>query len=206
MPDAPRAAPIFISHCHEDNAWCRAFVEGLRHAGADVWYDEHNMGYGALQEKIEHEMRARSIFIVILSPIAVTKPKPWVKREMNAAISLKDNDDARIILPVVAEQCEVPLLWREYKRTSGPGDTGLTATEAAGRVVYALALTPAAMAPAPAPADETAEQAWERGKGLYAQKRYAEALVAYKRAIELDRNNAIYWDNKGDALMRLHQY
>ncbi|HEV7129378.1 MAG TPA: toll/interleukin-1 receptor domain-containing protein, partial [Ktedonobacterales bacterium] len=195
--------PIFVSHCHEDNAWCRDFVAGLRTAGADVWYDEHNLGYGGLSEEIERELRARPIFIVVLSPVAVTRP--WVRREVDGAIRLKDREPERIFLPVVAEKCEVPLLWEGYRRTSGPGDTALPAAEAAGRVIHALGLAPAAappVAPPPAPA-ETAAQAWERGKGLRAQGRFQEALTAYERAISLDSRNATYWNSKGVALGNL---
>lgn len=154
-----QAARIFVSHAHEDNAWCRAFVQALRQAGADMWYDEHNLGYGTLGEEIERELRARPIFLVILSPAAIHKP--WVRREVEAAISLKDEEPERIVLPMMAE---VPLFWRGYKRVAGPGDAGLTATE-------------------------TVEAAWERGKGLRAQRRPAEALAAYERAIALDPNN-----------------
>jgi hypothetical protein len=57
-----RSARIFVSHAHEDNAWCRSFVQGLRQAGADIWYDEHNLGYGELGVEIERELRARPIF------------------------------------------------------------------------------------------------------------------------------------------------
>ena len=50
---------IFVSHSHEDDAFCRLLVDALRHAGADVWYDEHNLVSGQLLDVIEHELRAR---------------------------------------------------------------------------------------------------------------------------------------------------
>jgi tetratricopeptide (TPR) repeat protein len=181
-------------------------VQALRDAGASVWYDEHNLGYGALGEEIERELKARSIFVVILSPASVGKP--WVRRETNAAISLRDEEPDRIILPVVAEKTEIPLFWREYKRVSGPGDTGLSATEAAGRVAHTLSITPVgAPAASPPPAtSETAAAAWERGKGLYAQKRYEEALAAYERALALEPWESAYWNSKGNALWDLKRY
>ncbi len=63
---------IFVSHSHEDDAWCRDFVTELRAKGANVWYDEHDMGYGSLSEGIERELRTCPIFIVILSPTSIT--------------------------------------------------------------------------------------------------------------------------------------
>lgn len=134
----PKATPhIFVSHAHEDNAWCRAFVEALRHGGADVWYDEHNLGYGELAEEIERELASRPIFIVVLSPASVAKP--WVRRETEAAIHLRDTVPGRGILPVVAARAEVPLLWAGYKRIAGPDGGGLDPAEAAGRVAHSLA-------------------------------------------------------------------
>jgi tetratricopeptide (TPR) repeat protein len=195
-----QAAGIFISHAHEDNSWCRAFVQALRNAGADVWYDEHNLGFGVLSKEIEGELKARPIFIVILSPLSVTKP--WVEREVSAAIALQDQDPARIILPVVAEKTEIPLFWQSYKRVSGAGDAGLTAVEAAGRVVHTLAIMPAGMIiePAPPVTSETAVAASERGDGLYAQHRNEEALAAYERAVVLDPEVAKYWSKMGSVL------
>jgi tetratricopeptide (TPR) repeat protein len=200
-----QAAGIFVSHAHEDNAWCRAFVLALREAGADVWYDEHNLGYGVLGEEIERELKVRPIFIVILSPASVGKP--WVRREMNAAVGLRDEEPDRIILPVVAEKTEIPLFWREYKRVSGPLDAGLTAAEAAGRVVHTMAIVPASVPVAPAPPvmTETAQEAWERGKGLRAQGRFAEALAAFERAITLEPEQAAYWYGKGAVLLDLQR-
>jgi tetratricopeptide (TPR) repeat protein len=197
------AARIFVSHSHADNAWTRPFVEALRQAGADVWYDEHNLGYGVLDDEIERELRARPIFLVVLSPAAVARP--FVRREMAAAINLQDQDPTRIILPVMADKAEVPLLWRAYRRISGPDDAGLAPSEAAGRVVHALALVPAEAASAPIPpaVSETAEAAWERGEGLYAQSRYEEALAAFERALELDPTYTHALIGKGSALSAL---
>lgn len=142
---------IFISHSHEDNAWCREFVAALRAQNTDVWYDEHNMGYGALSEEIERELRTRSIFIVVLSPHSINSR--WVAREVDAAIHLQDRDSNYVILPVMAATCEVPLLWVTYKRVSGPNDTGLPPTEAARRTAHALGIqvheTPASPLPLP---------------------------------------------------------
>jgi len=198
----PQAAHIFVSHNAQDALWCHDFVAGLRATEANVWYDEHNLGYGQLMTEIERELRARPIFIVVLSPSAVASK--WVQREVNAAIDLADHDPQRIILPVVAEKCDIPLFWRGFKRITGPDDGGVTAQEAAGRVIRALALAPAAAAVAPAPSPaaraETKEDAVERGNGLHAQKRYAEALAAYDRALALDPQWALAWTNKGATL------
>jgi tetratricopeptide (TPR) repeat protein len=194
------AARIFVSHSHEDTAWARPFVAALRQAGADVWYDEHDRGYGALSDEIERQLRACPIFTVVLSPAAVASR--WVRREVAAVISLHDQEPKRIIVLVMAMQVEVPLLWREYRRMGGPEDAGLAPAEAAGRVVHAFAIVPAEAhaAPTPPAVSETAEEAGARGEGLHVQGRFAEALAAYERALELDPKFAFAWTGKGTML------
>lgn len=194
------AAGIFVSHAHEDNAWCRTFVEMLRQAGASVWYDEHNLSHGVLGEEIERELKARPSFIVILSPASVSSP--WVRQEMNGAIHLRRQNPERVILPVVAEKTEVPLFWEEYKRLCGPGDSGLSAREAAGWVVHTLGIGLGG----PRPVPETAEEATTRGNGLITQHRYEEALATFERALTLDSQSALAWNGKGDALNNLQHY
>jgi TIR domain len=137
------AARIFVSRAHEDTAWCRAFVQALREAGADLWYDEHDLGDGVMGEEIERELQARPIFIVILSPASLASP--GAQREVSAAMGLREKDcpNTRSMLLVMAEQVDVPRLWADYQRVSGPGDRGLSATVAARRVISTLAIAPA---------------------------------------------------------------
>src|SRR6185437_12127147 len=94
------ALPIFVSHSHEDSAFCQELVTALRGAGADVWYDEHNLGAGHLMDVIQRELDRRTVFILILSKHAFAST--WVRRETGWAYSLYDRDATRIILPVTA--------------------------------------------------------------------------------------------------------
>ena len=104
MAETPQQLRVFVSHSHQDNAFCHAIVAVLRDAGADVWYDEHNLGSGRLQEEILRELDTRPIFVVILSKAAFTSP--WVKREMDWAEELQNRDSSRLILPVTAGPIE----------------------------------------------------------------------------------------------------
>ena len=200
------AVRIFVSHAQEDTIWCCAFVEALRQGGARVWYDEHNLGYGVLGDEIERELRACSIFIVILSPVSVAKP--GVRREMDAAIGLHDESPDRVVLPVVAETTAIPLMWRTYKRVSGPGDTGIDAAEAATRVISILGIMPGG-SPGAALLPENIQKAAElalQGDGLYAQRRYLKALAVYDQALALNPQVADVWTSKGNVLYDLQRY
>ena len=70
---------IFVSHSHEDDVYCRELVHALREAGSDVWYDEHSLKVGQLIDTIEVELRARPVFVVVLSPAALRST--WVRDE-----------------------------------------------------------------------------------------------------------------------------
>ena len=131
---------IFVSHSQQDAEWCREFVTPLRTTGADVWYDETSLDYGRLMDEIEKELRARPVFIVVLSPSSVTSN--WVKAEISAAMTLHGQEPARILLPVIAKTCDIPLLLSGYKWLSGPCNTGLPSFEAAKKVAEALGLSP----------------------------------------------------------------
>jgi formylglycine-generating enzyme required for sulfatase activity len=138
MSAASLAAPrAFVSHSHADNVYCRQFVEGLRRCGLEVWYDEHNLGWGALRQVIERELQAREHFIAILSPAAVASD--WVNAEIDAALFLLGRGQLRSFLLVTAAPCDVPLLLQRYKRIEAPGGQGYAPGEAAIRTVSIVA-------------------------------------------------------------------
>ena len=113
---------VFVSHSHQDDAFCRQLVAALRGAGADVWYDEHNMGPGQLGPTIEHELRVRPVFVLILSPAALTSA--WVEDESRWAYSFYRKERARTILPVLAAPVSDHDIWvflQDFKRIEAAG-------------------------------------------------------------------------------------
>ena len=199
---------VFVSHSHEDNDFCQAIVAALRDAGADVWYDEHNLGMGRLQDDILRELDTRPIFVVILSKHAINSK--WVKRELDWAEELKERDPTRVILPVTAGQIERDdfgarngwLAYYSYKRIEASGYKPYPADEAIHWLLRALALTPAGEAPisvAPRPA-ESSDDLLTRGKALNGQKKYAEAQPLFERATVLNPNSFSAWMNVGYTL------
>src|SRR6185437_16550112 len=108
---------VFVSHSHQDNDYCREFVAELRGLGYQVWYDEHNLGWGALRATIEKEMPQCQHFIAIFSPDSVASD--WVNAEIDAALDLLKDGILQTITFVVARECAVPLLLRRWKRIEG---------------------------------------------------------------------------------------
>ncbi len=133
----PIAAPhVFVSHSHADNAYCREFVNTLRAVGCDVWYDEDNLGWGALRQVIERELNVREHFIAILSPAAVASD--WVQAEIDAAVSLLHKGPLHTFQLVTAAPCEVPLLLQRYKRIEESNGQGYVPDQAATRAVSVI--------------------------------------------------------------------
>lgn len=123
---------VFVSHNHNDEEFCRAFVDGLRARGIDVWYDEDNLGWEPLHDEISRELDSRRHFIVILSPSAVKSR--WVTNEINAALALEDLGQLRSFVPVVAQKCAVPTFLRGRRRVENHDGTPLSPEEACSRV------------------------------------------------------------------------
>jgi formylglycine-generating enzyme required for sulfatase activity len=93
--------PIFVSHSHADNQWCRPFVQALHDAGIDVWYDEKGISGGAQwMATIEQELQTRDIFLLVLTPEAWSSE--WVQRELQLALITK-----RVIIPVMLKQTAI---------------------------------------------------------------------------------------------------
>jgi peptide/nickel transport system substrate-binding protein len=105
---------VFVSHSHQDNALCDAFVEALRARGVDVWYDRSDLQAGHfLSTAIQQELQARTVYILLATPASIASY--WVETELNAFRDLAAHDRTRVIIPVVMASGELPLLLRAYK-------------------------------------------------------------------------------------------
>jgi Flp pilus assembly protein TadD len=193
---------VFVSHSHEDDTFCRGVVAALRDAGADVWYDEHNLGSGQLVDAIERELKARPVVVVILSNSALASS--WVRDECKWAYSLLHRDPSRIILPVTATPLDEDAIWMflsDFKRVETPDMQPYPLEEACGRLLHALALTatgglPIVRTPQP---DESVDELLAQGKALVAQDNYAEAIPFFETATTLDPRTVDAWANLGFA-------
>lgn len=212
-PATASAMRIFVSHSHEDDAWCRALVNALRaslgHDAAAVWYDEHNLDSGQLLDVIERELRDRSIFIVILSPAALRSS--WVRNECKWAFSLLTRDPSRVILPVLAAPVEETAIWlwlQDFKRIEAPGTQPFSREEAIRRTLHALALTPVGEAPtSTTPLRGAAvEDLLTQGRALQAQGQHQAALPFFERATQRDPQSFLVWANLGYTLTLLHRH
>ena len=124
---------VFVSHSHQDNAYCREYVAGLRERGCAVWYDEHNLGWGQLRAIIDSELLRSQHFVAILSPAAVASQ--WVNSEIDAALDLLRQGVIKTFLLVIAKRCEVSPTLRGWRRIEGPAGGPIGVSEAVARTL-----------------------------------------------------------------------
>src|SRR5262245_44671308 len=78
---------LFVSHSHEDDAFCRRLIDDLRaNLGEDaVWYDTSGGLHGSDDwwDRMVAEITVRPFFLVVLSPAA--SASNWVPEEMKIA-------------------------------------------------------------------------------------------------------------------------
>src|SRR5215831_3501661 len=185
---------IFVSHSSADKAVCDQVVIALRGAGADVWYDEHNLGAGVLRRDIMKELAQRPVVLVMLSKAAFASE--WVQDECEWAYNLYKRKPERLILPIIVgafdrDDFDSFLYLESLTRIEAPGNRPYPIEELIARTLMLLALTPAGQQPVVV-VPQTAESLNDlltQGKALQAQKKHTEALPFFERATQLDPNS-----------------
>jgi len=99
----------FISYSRINKEFATKLTKGLRSAGYPVWFDQLDIPTGARwDDEVEKALRECNIFMVILTPASITSEN--VKDEIGYAI-----DRGKRILPVLLEDCDVPLRLRRFQ-------------------------------------------------------------------------------------------
>ena len=117
---------VFISYNHQDSEFVDKLAMSLISHNVKVWKDEWQISVGdSIINKIQDGLEGASYICVVFSNNSIRSE--WVKREINAGL-LKEIEDKKItILPVVIDDCKIPLLLRDklYADFRGNFDTGL---------------------------------------------------------------------------------
>lgn len=99
---------IFLCHASEDKKFVERLASDLMKFGIEVWFDKFEIKVGeSLLEKINEGIMGSGYFAVVLSPRSVDKP--WVRHEIQSAFAKKFKDEDFKILPVLYEDCDIPL-------------------------------------------------------------------------------------------------
>jgi len=103
---------VFISYNHRDSEFVDKLAMSLISHNVKVWKDEWQISVGdSFINKIQDGLEGASYICVVFSNNSIKSE--WVKREINAGL-LKEIEDKKItILPVVIDDCKIPLLLRD---------------------------------------------------------------------------------------------
>jgi len=104
--------PVFISYDHTDKDLVDLLAAHLIKAKAHVWVDRWELHVGdSLISKIQKAIQEASALIVVLSNASVKSE--WCKKELSAGLVRELEEKRVIVLPLLLEECEVPLFLRE---------------------------------------------------------------------------------------------
>jgi hypothetical protein len=104
--------PIFISYSHSDKAFANKLAANLVKQNAHVWIDSWELNVGdSLIQRIQEAIQESSALLVILSKASIQSE--WCKKELNAGLVRELEEKKVLVLPVLAENCEIPIFLKE---------------------------------------------------------------------------------------------
>src|SRR4051812_23154787 len=104
--------PIFISYSHADSEFVDRLATQLVQQAVNVWVDRWEINVGdSLIDKVEEAIAGASALLVVLSRASVESN--WVKKEVNAGLVRELEEKQVVVLPVLVEDCKIPVFLRE---------------------------------------------------------------------------------------------
>jgi hypothetical protein len=106
--------PIFISYSHENSDFALDLSAQLVAQNLRVWIDKWELKVGdSIIDRIQNAIEGASALLVILSKASVASE--WCKKELNAGL-IRELDEKRVVvLPVLIEDCTIPVFLRDKK-------------------------------------------------------------------------------------------
>lgn len=104
--------PIFISYSHKDKAFVAKLAAHLVKNNANIWIDSWELNVGdSIINKIQDAIQESDALLVVLSKSSVESE--WCKKELSAGLMRELEEKKVIVLPVLVEDCSIPLLLKE---------------------------------------------------------------------------------------------
>jgi hypothetical protein len=104
--------PVFISYSHADAKFANKLAAHLVKHNTHVWIDSWELNVGdSILAHVQGAIQESSALLIILSKASVNSE--WCKKELNAGL-MRELDEKRVlVLPVLLEDCEIPIFLRE---------------------------------------------------------------------------------------------
>jgi len=104
--------PVFISYSHADALIVNKLAAHLVKNNANVWVDTWELNVGdSILNRVQDALVDSSALLVILSKSSVESE--WCKKELSAGLMRELHEKRVVVLPVIVEDCEIPLFLRE---------------------------------------------------------------------------------------------
>lgn len=104
--------PIFISYSHSDKKIVDKLAAHLVKNNAHVWIDRWELNVGdSIISKVQEAIQGSSALLVMLSKASVQSE--WCKKELNAGFMRELDEKRVVVLPVMIEDCVIPIFLRE---------------------------------------------------------------------------------------------
>lgn len=104
--------PVFISYSHSDAFIVNKLAAHLVKHNANVWVDTWELNVGdSILNRVQDAIQESSALLVILSKTSVESE--WCKKELSAGLMRELDEKRVVVLPVLVEDCEIPLFLRE---------------------------------------------------------------------------------------------
>ena len=113
MDNLESGMTIFVSYSHNDSDIVEKIVTELIKMDRYIFIDKWEIGVGdSFLDKIQSAMNIAGAILVVLSNSSIQSE--WCKTELKAALTKQLNEKTHI-LPVLIEDCEIPLFLRDRK-------------------------------------------------------------------------------------------
>ncbi len=115
LSDHPeRGLSIFVSHASQDKRIASRVAMGLKAFDYDTWYDDWELLAGdSIIQRIEAAISQTDVLLVLLSRSSVDSQ--WVSRELSAGLARQLSGKGVMVIPVVVEDCEIPVMLADTK-------------------------------------------------------------------------------------------
>jgi hypothetical protein len=117
--------PYFISYSHQDKDFVDKLAIGLALKRRHVWVDRWELKVGdSILSKVQEALTDASGLIIVLSKASVTSE--WCKKELTAGLLRELEEKHVVVLPVLLEDCAIPLflrdkLYADFRKDFGSG-------------------------------------------------------------------------------------
>lgn len=110
----PNGAKVFLSHASADKNFVRALAVDLAVLGYQPWLDEWEiLGGESIPAKIGDGLEQADFVVLVLSKSAVASQ--WVEQEWQAKFWVDVNECRVAVIPILIDECMVPILLRSKK-------------------------------------------------------------------------------------------